>query len=253
MQFQSKRSPLVFVVPFAIMFAVVGMAMFAASSGTDLRSHASNNAEKNCVATCTKMGGSMAPCVNICPKVINGTVSCNQAATTLGITSSIFITTCANIAPKNRTCDQICSSINLGNTEGAGIAKNVCKTVCTDVAHRSSTCDQACSSALASVPHGQSYQGACASMCTQIPVKTPTPSDRLESPTLTPAPAASKAACMSKCKPARGLAGENAAAYQSRCMSICTDIASGVTTCPTACTGMESFWANECRLKLCSR
>jgi hypothetical protein len=75
MQLQTKMSPFVFIVPFFVMFAVIGVAMFAAGGGTDLRSHASNNKEKQCATVCSKLGGSAAACTNVCPKIIDGSMT----------------------------------------------------------------------------------------------------------------------------------------------------------------------------------
>lgn len=252
MQLQPKSSPFVFIIPFAIMFAVVGIAMFAASSGTDLRSHASNNKEKQCAAVCTKLGGSTAACVNVCPKVLSGDMSCDEAASAIGARSKLFITACNRIAPQNRTCDQVCGGIDIGNSEGAGVAKNVCRTVCKDVSGGAKTCDQSCSGVLSSVPRGDSFLGACKTMCMKIPVK---PTSGTGTPSISPTPVAgfSRLTCESTCKPPKTMSGDNAAKYTNQCMSICNDISSGSKSCPTACAGLGSYWGSVCKQKFCSQ
>lgn len=247
---EHKISPFTYGIPFVVMLIVVGVAMFAAGSGTDLRSHASTSTEKQCAAACTKLGGSTAACLNVCPKVLSGDMSCETASGILGTRSSkLFLSACERIAPRNRTCEQVCGNINMGSSEGAGVAKNVCKTVCGDVSTGAKTCDQACSGVLSSVPRGDSYLGACKTMCAKIPVKSS------PSPTVSPKPETGfdPATCASKCKPPKMLSGETATSYSSRCMSICADMSTGTKSCQTGCSGLGSYWGNECRQKFCTK
>lgn len=166
MQLQTKISPMVYVIPFFVMFAVIGVALFAAKGQTDIRSHASNDAQKKCAATCTQIGGSAAGCINSCPKIIDGSMSCETAAAAVGAKSPMFLTACNSISPKNKICQQTCQSIGDGET------RSICMNVCHDVSTGAKTCTQACAPFIAGGKAAKSFAGSCTTMCAKIPVST---------------------------------------------------------------------------------
>ncbi len=250
---QQKMSPLVFIIPFAVMSVVIGVAMFAAGSGTDLRSHASNDKEKQCVGLCTRLGGSTAACTNVCPKVLNGSMSCMEAAEAVGVKSKVFLTACNKISPlADRSCSQYCEKAGAAFDQGAGAVKGICNKVCGDV-QSGKTCSQACTDNLPQ-KLGK-YMTMCTNMCAKMPVPsspTPTPAGgSTPTPTpdsgSTPTPTIVQVNCESKCVPPSGLSQEYANQYKKRCASICADINSGTKSCNQACgTIGNAVWQKRC-------
>lgn len=241
---KSHISPITFGIPFLVMFIVVGVAMFAAGTGTDLRSLASNDNQKSCVSKCIKLGGSVSACTNVCPKILKGSMTCEFAAKAVGVNSPVFMKACEAITPKEKSCDQICSTVSGGIENGNGVVRSVCKRVCPSVKSGEKTCDVVCNESVPQTAQGKSYMGACLNACKKIPVDT-IKSDE-------PKPVISTT-CAEKCRAPSGINGATADSYRTKCMSICsTVVGSGSKSCSDACSEMGSTSLNaRCMQMLC--
>ena len=170
MKIKQHISPIVFVVPFVVMFLVISVAMFAATSGTDVRSHASNDRQAQCISACTQLGGNEASCESVCPSVLNGTMYCNEAARVVGVSSAVFMNACDSISPLTASCAQSCKNIFTG--KGNASLQTACVGVCKEVSTGEKSCQQSCST-FAGGPNGAANVSMCLSACKTFAVKKP--------------------------------------------------------------------------------